>query len=111
MKLEIRNRCSDFTGYRAAREQTATAEFLLSDFQKRRDSTRAMLEAGEIDPLTMASVEAEFSAAALARLNSVAKAQQALAALEDAVQSPLLLPRSDRFWEQNPRLSRTETEQ
>jgi hypothetical protein len=40
----------------------------------------------------VANAEVEFSAGAMARLNSLARARQALAQVEDAVQSPLTLP-------------------
>jgi outer membrane protein TolC len=91
-------------GYQAARQQTATAEALLADLKKRRDTTQAMLDAGEVDNLAVAAAQAEFSAGALAQLNSLVKTQQALSALEDAVQSPLSAADA-HAWENNPRLT------
>jgi hypothetical protein len=73
--------------------------------EKRRRSTQSMFEAGEVDAIAVASAQTELSAGALARLNSLLKAQQALAALEDAVQSPLLWPATAQPWETNPRSS------
>ncbi|MBI3851559.1 MAG: TolC family protein [Verrucomicrobia bacterium] len=95
-------------GYQAAREQAATAEALLADLKRRRNATQAMLDAGEVDNLTIAAAQAELSAGSLARLNSLVKAQQALAALEDAVQSPLSAAGA-QAWENNPRLSNDPT--
>ena len=95
-------------GYQAAREQAATAEALLADLKKRRDTAQAMLDAGEVDNLAVAAAQAELSAGTLARLNSLVKAQQALAALEDAVQSPLSAAGA-QAWENNPRLSKDPT--
>ena len=92
-------------GYKAAREQVETTESLLSELKKRQDTTKAMFEAGEADALTVAAAQAEFSTAALTRLNSLTKAQQSLAALEDAAQTPLLQPNAARLWEENPRVS------
>ncbi len=92
-------------GYRAARQQVSTAESLLADLEKRQAGTKAMFEAGEVDALALANAQVEFSTGALARMNSLIKAQQALAALEDAVQSPLSLSVPAPAWENNPRAS------
>ena len=56
------------------------------------DSVRAMLQAGELDPLAVANAQIEFNTGAQSRLDAMFKAQQALGQLEDAVQSPLTLP-------------------
>ncbi len=97
-------------GYRAALQKTATAEALLSDLNKRQQSVRAMFEAGNADRLALRNAELEFSAGALARLDALIKAQQALGQLEDAVQSPLTL--SDSILTQtqnNPRPAQEES--
>lgn len=79
-------------GYRAALEQSATAAALLQNLQKRMESVRAMQQAGELDSLAVANAGVEFNTGALSRLDALVKAQQALGALEDAVQSPLVVP-------------------
>ncbi len=96
-------------GYVAATQQAATAESLLADLQKRRQTAKAMFEAGEVDAVTVAGAQVEFSTGALARLNSLLKAQQALAALEDAVQSPLTMASEAKAWESSPRNSNDQT--
>ena len=90
-------------GYKIAREQVATADTLLRELKERRAATERMVQAGELDPLSLANAEVEFSAGVLARLNAITKTQQALVALEDALQSPLLLPAPPGSWERNPR--------
>ncbi len=79
-------------GYDAALQKSATAQALLGDLQKQLDSISARAQAGEVEPLTVASAEAEYAVGAQNRLNALAKVQQALGQLEDAVQSPLTLP-------------------
>ncbi len=79
-------------GYRAALQETATANALLDDAQKQLDSVRAQAQAGETDPLAVANAEVEFATGAQSRLNALVQAQQSLGALEDALQSPLTLP-------------------
>jgi outer membrane protein TolC len=79
-------------GYRSALQQTATADALQDNLQKRWDSIRAQAAVGETGPLALASAETEFHTGVQNRLNALIKAQQALGQLEDAVQSPLTLP-------------------
>jgi outer membrane protein TolC len=88
-------------GYLASREQVKVAESLLSGQEKRRQLTQTLLEMGEVDRLTVTTAEAEFVLIEQARLNALIKAQQALIALEDAVQRPLPWPAS--LSEQPPR--------
>lgn len=78
--------------YSATVDQAATAARVMADAQKRSKAMTRMFEAGEVDPLVVSTAQAEYLNAALAQLNARVQAQQALAALEDAVQSPLLLP-------------------
>ncbi|HUJ42081.1 MAG TPA: TolC family protein [Opitutaceae bacterium] len=90
--------------YQAALRQAATAAALLDNLQKALDSVRGMQQAGEADPLAVASAQVAFSAGALARLDALVKAQRALGQLEDAVQSPLVLsPAMLHHAEANPR--------
>jgi len=79
-------------GYQGALQQSATAGALLGDLQKRRDSVRAMQQAGELDPMAVANAEVEYNTGALSRLDALVKAQEALGQLEDAVQSPQVMP-------------------
>jgi cobalt-zinc-cadmium efflux system outer membrane protein len=79
-------------GYQAALQQWRAAATLLAGLDERLQSVRSMEQAGEIDPLALANAQVELSAGALSRLDALVKAQQALAQLEDAVQSPLTLP-------------------
>jgi outer membrane protein TolC len=82
---------SALAGYHAALQQSATAAALSDDLQKQLNSVRAQTQAGEVEPMTLASAEVEFCAGAKSRLDALVKAQQALGQLEDAVQSPLTL--------------------
>lgn len=78
-------------GYRVALEEAATAAGLASDLDRRRQSMRALAQAGEADPLDLANAEVEYDSAALARLASIQQAREALGQLEDAVQDPAAL--------------------
>ena len=80
-------------GYNAALQQVATAKALLNDSQNRLGSFRAQAKAGEIEPQEVATAEVEFATSAQSRLNALVQAQQALGKLEDAVQSPLTMPK------------------
>lgn len=88
-------------GYLAVKEQVAVANSLLAEQRKRERLTQNMLEVGEVDRLASATAEAELAASEQARLGALVKAQQALIALEDAVQRPLPWPAS--VIEESPR--------
>jgi outer membrane protein, heavy metal efflux system len=79
-------------GHQAAERQSATAALLLRDLQQRLDSVHAMQQAGEAEPLAVANAQSEFNTGALSRLNALISAQKAFGRLEDAVESPLVLP-------------------
>ena len=64
-------------------------------------AAQGMFKLGEISKSELAGMRLQLSTAALARLDALAKAQQAFQQLEDAVQSPLTL-RAD-LWERSPR--------
>ena len=81
------------SGYHAALQQVATAKELQDSSKKRLDSVRAQARAGELEPQEVATAEVEFSTSAQDRLNALVQAQQALGKLEDAVQSPLTMPK------------------
>lgn len=76
-------------GARAAAEKLAAADALLRTQARQRQSTEALFRAGEADRLALVSAEVEYAATALARLDALVKAQQALGLLEDALQRPL----------------------
>jgi outer membrane protein, heavy metal efflux system len=78
-------------GYDAALQKSATAKTLSTDLQRQLDSVRGQARVGEADGLTMANAEVSFYTGAQNRLDALIKAQAALGALEDAVQSPLTL--------------------
>ena len=78
--------------YLAAVDLAATAEGILTNLEKRSAAMVKMHEAGEVDKLSVATSQAEVFSGALSRLKACFQAQQALAALENAVQSPLLMP-------------------
>ncbi|HEX3627726.1 MAG TPA: TolC family protein [Verrucomicrobiae bacterium] len=78
-------------GYNAALKESATAQSLRGDLRRQLDSVKAQAKLGEADALTLADAEAAYYTGAQDHLNSLIKAQQALGALEDAVQSPLTI--------------------
>ena len=80
-----------FASYEATLAQSETAAALLNGLQKRRASAHEIERAGETDPLAVAAAEVEYSNGALLHLDAVVKAQQALGALELAVQSPAII--------------------
>ena len=81
-------------GYEAASRKAATAEALLVDQRRQRQTAQRLFEAGETARLALAAAELEVFTIELSRLDAIVKAQQALGALEDAVQQPLGLPAS-----------------
>ena len=82
---------SALAGYDAALNESATAKSLLVNLQKQLDSAREQAQMGEVDSLTLANAESAYCTGAQNQLGAQIKAQQALGALEDAVQSPLTL--------------------
>jgi outer membrane protein TolC len=90
-------------GYRVARQKAADAESLRVNLLKQEKSLGAMLDAGEISKAELAGFRLQLSAAALTRLDALAKSQQAFGLLEDALQSPVGL--SATAWQIPPRRS------
>jgi outer membrane protein TolC len=82
---------SALAGYNAALMESATAQSLRNDLGRQLDSVKAQAQLGETDALALADAESAYYTGAQNRLNALIKAQQALGALEDAVQSPLTL--------------------
>jgi outer membrane protein TolC len=87
--------------YRAARDKRALAGALREKLEKQATTVRAMIEAGEVAKLDLATAQLELNTNALARLDAETKMQLALGQLEDAMQSPAALPES--LWAANPR--------
>jgi len=90
-------------GYRTALQKKADIDTMLADLTRQERVAQGMLEAGALSGSELAALRLQLSQSALARLQALVQAQQAVAALEDAVQSPLGLPRA--VWEQSPRTS------
>lgn len=99
-------------GYRALLKKAATAGAMSRDLDAQLRSARGMLAAGEIPRAELVQRQLEVSTAALAQLDARTKAQEALGALLDALQSPLgaagALPAAP---ETSPRTTRTNLSQ
>jgi len=91
--------------YRAALEKSATADSLLVNLEKQAGVLRARFEAGDVSRSEVITGQVELAAARLARADAVAKAQQALGQLEEALQSPVLLPADTFQLSQDPKAS------
>ena len=88
-------------GYRAALAKSATADSLLANLEKQERVLRGRLEAGEVSRSEVIAGQVELAAARLARADAMAKAQQALGQLEEALQSLVKWPQG--AWEISPR--------
>jgi len=75
--------------YRAALAQLALTRDLLAEVDGRLAGVRRMVEAGEADRVTLLGAQVERAALESARLEALRRAQEALGALEDAVQRPI----------------------
>ncbi|HUA64626.1 MAG TPA: TolC family protein [Alphaproteobacteria bacterium] len=82
---------SALAGYNSALRESVTARSLRDDLRRQLDSVKARARLGEADALAMADAESAYYTGAQNELNALIKAQQALGALEDAVQSPLTM--------------------
>jgi outer membrane protein, heavy metal efflux system len=81
-------------GSENARQKFAAAAALLAQSQQQERATLEMFKAGEVSSQAVAAAKLESATAALAQLDARMKAQQAVTALEAALQSPLELPTS-----------------
>jgi outer membrane protein, heavy metal efflux system len=79
-------------GYHLARAKQADAEALLGRLRQQEKAAQAIFGAGEISRGDLNALDLQLSSAALARLEALAKSQQAFGQLEDALQSPLGVP-------------------
>lgn len=89
--------------YHTALEKSATADSLLANLEKQERLLRARQAAGEVTRNEVIAGEVELAATRLARADAMAKAQQALGQLEDALQSPVSLSGSTLQLSQDPR--------
>lgn len=86
--------------YRLARQKAKDAQAMLADLKNQEHLAKGMFHVGEISKSELIARRMELSASALASLDALIKAQQALGALEDAVQVPMGLPNT--VWEAAP---------
>ena len=77
------------TAYHVTVENLATLESLASAHKKQTAVVEAQVNAGAASPLDLLNSKLELGAGELVRLDGRMKLQQALAALEDAVQRPI----------------------
>ena len=77
--------------YRSALARVDTANVLLGNLRRQLNAIRQQVQAGERQPLDLATAKIAFYAAVQSRLAANLAAQRALGALEGAVQSPLTL--------------------
>jgi outer membrane protein, heavy metal efflux system len=76
--------------YRSALRELEQAQMTLGLVHDQEQATERQLTAGELDRLALVSVRLEAAAADRARLAALRRAQNALGALEDALQHPLV---------------------
>ena len=74
---------------RSAVDKAKTADDLRTSLKEQEAVAKARYELGEISKFELLSVQLELASSALARLDALVKAQQAIGELEDAMQSPL----------------------
>ena len=87
--------------FRASQTNFAVVEALAAAQKTQQQSIEAQFQAGAVDRLDVLTAELELNAASIARLDAQVKLQQAVGALEDALQRPLGLPES--VWQNGPR--------
>lgn len=77
-------------GYRSALDELAQAGQLLQQSRDQEKTTQRAFESGESDRVALNGTQLETAVTALAQFDALYKAQQALGALENAIQRPLL---------------------
>ncbi|MGO8931155.1 MAG: TolC family protein [Limisphaerales bacterium] len=75
--------------FRASQTNFTAVEALAAAQKTQQQSINAQLQAGAVDRLDVLTAELELNATSIARLDAQVKLQQAIGALEDAVQRPL----------------------
>ena len=78
--------------YRAIQTRLAAVDTLLAAQNKQIRNAMASFKAGQTDKVALLGSQLEMSQIAVSRIDVLAKTQQALGALEDAVQRPLIAP-------------------
>ncbi len=76
--------------YQVVQAKTGAADALLARLRQQEELTKAMIAAGEAAKPALLTVQLEYLTAHLARLDAQVRGRLALAALEDAVQGPLI---------------------
>ena len=79
-------------GYRASADKLGAVEALLLAQSDQLRKAQGSFKAGETDRVALVGAQLELSQIELSRVDAAAKARQALGALEDAVQAPLMAP-------------------
>ncbi|HEX7485447.1 MAG TPA: TolC family protein [Vicinamibacterales bacterium] len=72
--------------YRSAVQKVSSVDAMMADLTRQEQTAQRMFKAGEISRLELGSTQLELYTGALAHLDALIKAQQALGALEDAMQ-------------------------
>lgn len=80
------------SAYRAANDQLAVTENLVSSQAAQRQTVEQQVKAGAADPLDLLYADLERVLAEAARLEALSRLQRAVGQLEDAVQQPLDTP-------------------
>jgi outer membrane protein TolC len=75
--------------YRGARNQLAALDLASAAVTRRLDGVRRALELGEADRVSLLGVQAERTLVESGRIEALRRSQEALGALEDALQRPL----------------------
>jgi outer membrane protein, heavy metal efflux system len=78
--------------YRGTRSTLEDAEALRGHLEGQERAARSMLDAGAISRAELVGLRLQLNASEMARVAAVARTQQALGSLEDALQSPVGLP-------------------
>jgi outer membrane protein TolC len=81
-----------FESFQAAEKSLAALEQVAAAQQQQLTAVEGQLRAGAADQVDLLNAQIEFGVAALARVDTLIKINQALATLEDAVQRPIDLP-------------------
>jgi cobalt-zinc-cadmium efflux system outer membrane protein len=78
--------------YRVSESTAAPLQSLATEQAAHRDAAESQFKAGMLDPVDLLNAKLEFVTAELTQLEGQLKVQQALGALEDAMQRPIDLP-------------------
>lgn len=93
--------------YDASLKKSVTANALMAHLEEQERVLRGRFEAGEVARSEVIAGLVELGSARIARAEALAKAHQALAQLEEALQSAVLLPTDALHLSQDPKASRS----